>query len=529
MNRYYASFVDAKSAEIIQRVSLVMPLADELLSQGIISREAYSIIFAEKPSQNQMRMLYKFLSRGGDSVKSAFYHVLKKHEKYLVDELESGFTNEDMSHETQHSYSDTLDGGDGENMEVETLKQQWHKISQRWEKQLKDLLKDSALQSVGNGKLFLCTNEKYKIGDGCEGTKVYIGIKADGTEVAIKRMIKSDNEELKNEKSILRDPKLASCYIVKYVDFVEEGEFNYLALQLCEYDLDNYMECLRQKGEEVKTKALRKVAKDVLLGLQVLHNANVLHRDIKPGNVLLDVEGNARLADFGLSRRLNSGASTKYTSKAGTPGWEAAEILADENENDGKCRYKKSTDIQVAGMLVHYILSDGFHPFGRSALVLANIVMGKYSLHQNVLQDVEAKDLIEGMIQREPNQRLTIEEALSHPYFWNDKRRDMFLRKAGDEKAVQKFREADENLCRAVAKYTEGRSFSGWQSQMPKDPRMASIDKNLPDNLLGLLRYLRNSLVHNKQFFYEKNMFKDLFPDFFISALKLTKEMGWEA
>ena len=71
-------------------------------------------------------------------------------------------------------------------------------------------------------------------------------------------------------------------------------------------------------------------------------------------------------------------------------------------------------------MLVHYILSDGHHPFGRANRVEVNIMDGKYSLQR--ITDVEAEDLIKGMIPKDPKQRLTIKEAVEHPYFWDDER-----------------------------------------------------------------------------------------------------------
>ncbi|KAL6477055.1 hypothetical protein MHYP_G00155540 [Metynnis hypsauchen] len=403
------------------------------------------------------------------------------------------------------------------------LQESWYKTSKKRQEQLELLLEDPDLKKIG--KLFLSTKEKYRIGNGADGTQVYVGMKADGTEVAIKRMIKAKNEEIKNEMSLLRDINLESSYIVRYVDFEEEGEFNYLALHLCEFHLDEYMDELHQQGEEDRMKTLKKLARDVLFGLAVLHEAKVLHRDIKPRNVLIDVKGNARLADFGISRRLNRGESTRCTSRAGTRGWEAAEIL--ENEDEEKCRYKRSSDIQVVGMLVHYILSGGHHPFGRGNRVEVNIMDGNYSLQR--ITDVEAKDLIEGMIPKDPQQRLKIKDAVDHPYFWDDDRRDTFLNKVGDEEDVQKkWKSVDVKLHNAVKKYT---TFSDWKSKISEVVEQTKgvrpPDPSFTDDLRGLIRYLRNLLVHARVFFYQNNMFKDLFPDFFISAHKLAKEMGW--
>ena len=76
--------------------------------------------------------------------------------------------------------------------------------------------------------------------------------------------------------------------------------------------------------------------------------------------------------------------------------------------------------LKVAGMLIYYFLSGGEHPFGQEPRCQVNILDGKYNLGR--VQDVLAKDLIERMINADPEKRPRVEECLDHPYFWTNER-----------------------------------------------------------------------------------------------------------
>ncbi|KAK2916800.1 hypothetical protein Q8A67_001174 [Cirrhinus molitorella] len=573
MEHQHAMFLDMHYATLIQRVQSVMPIIDELYAKGLLHSEMYSEISSNPiSSQSKMRRLLNAVNSGGSAAKSALYKALKKNEPYLIEDLEGSSSQADPEKQVTELH----------HQKVETKKLQnktdrpendiirWTRSSVKYRSKIEGLLKDSSRKKIGN--IYFSKSNNYKIGSGGSGT-VYLGLKEDGTEVAIKRIIKDQQESkyFENELKHLQDLNLESKNIVRYVDLAEDEDFYYLALQLCEYDMEDYMENLRQEEQKDKDTALRRIVKEILLGLQVLHRAGVIHRDIKPGNVLIDSGKNARLADFGLSRKLEEGRSTVHTARAGTLGWEATEIL---NQDTG---YKISSDIQVAGMLVYYILSDGKHPFGDIKDREENIKKGQHSLED--LQDIVAKDLIEWMINIEPAERLTIDEVLRHPYFWDDDSKDAVLRKLGDRPEIQTYEtltklrklyiekghteETDpaaalnineafselkiENekkrndiltivgedlknlwkLFNTAEEVTKGKSFSNWQPVLLKI--WPDINKKLPEDILGLLRVLRNKLVHaNVRNEFEEEKIFDLFPDFFISLHRVAKVLNWK-
>ncbi|CAB1351716.1 unnamed protein product [Coregonus sp. 'balchen'] len=405
------------------------------------------------------------------------------------------------------------------------LQRKWHKVSKRWETQLEKLANmDSKVYTVGNLTL-IDEGNSFRIAKGSDGTEVFLGLKDDGTEVAIKRMIRSNYEILKNEEGFLRLPALDSTCIVRYMDFAEDRFFGYLALQLCEYTLDEYINTYLSKDD---THALIKITQEVLCSLRVLHcpTTKVLHRDIKPQNVLIDIKGNAKLADFGISRRLTVDQTTLYTIPAGTKCWMAKETL----DKIGS-RYKRSADIQVAGMLVYYILSGGHHPFedplGDELEHNRNIIKGTYTLEH--VSDEVAKDLIEWMITEDPEKRPTVEETLDHPLFWKPHRRVEYLRTVGNEEEVGKYRDADPELLEDLKQRAMAKTFCQWRSKLPSD-LMKKMDgkKPYPENMLGLLRFIRNLHEHYAEDLESVDLMK-MFPDLFGCVYMLAKKQGWNS
>ena len=241
----------------------------------------------------------------------------------------------------------------------------------------------------------------------------------DGSPVAVKAMLISSCKELAdNENDILSLVKTeGSPFIVNYREFLQQSLFMYLILDLCEESLKKHVE---SKSIRYLRKCGPRMIKQILSGLEFLHDHNILHRDLKPSNVLVDITGRMRLADFGLSRVLDDDQTTFNTFPGGTPGWippEVIEVMNAESKAEikKKGRFKKKSDVHVAGMIAFFILSGGEHPFGNPFDRMTNILEGK-PLNLENLEDLEVKDFISWMICKNICNRPDAREALCHRF-----------------------------------------------------------------------------------------------------------------
>ena len=177
-----------------------------------------------------------------------------------------------------------------------------------------------------------------------------------GTDVAVKLLVPPPaiaevaRERMRREVMAARD--LAHDNIVAVHDFLETDGASYVIMEYVDgLDVARHVE---QCGPLSPTEAIR-LGQEIALALDAAHRRGVLHRDVKPQNIMIDRSGKAKLADFG-SAKLDGQATMTHTGGVvGTLSYLAPEIL------QGR-RPDARSDVYALGLTLYYALTGGLPP-----------------------------------------------------------------------------------------------------------------------------------------------------------------------
>lgn len=361
------------------------------------------------------------------------------------------------------------------------------------------------------------------IGYGSHGTVVFKGY-YDGVPVAVKRMLANFYELAGHEVSLLQQSD-HHPNVIRYHCRERTEKFTYIVLELCTCSLADIIEGRgATTGESFSSPPLppeivqlqetpQRLLEQMTQGLAHLHELKLVHRDIKPHNILITPKGRLVISDFGLSKKLAEDQSFfNPTMQSGTVGWRAPEcILGEEaqklaqlSERRGpgtgapSLRLSRSVDIFALGCVFYYVLSGGEHPFGGRLHREMNIISDKVDLSR-VQDKPEAYDLISRMLDRRPERRPTSEQVLKHPYFWSAQKQVAFLQDLSD-----KFEIEDRKSHSTILDSFEMRRrviFEGkatWNRLLDAEvwQDLCAYRKYNPQSARDLLRALRNKRSH---------------------------------
>ncbi|KAL8443296.1 hypothetical protein Emag_005970 [Eimeria magna] len=233
-----------------------------------------------------------------------------------------------------------------------------------------------------------------------------------------KEKLEGDTQRLR--RALAEREVMASCqspFILQlYCSFQTQKELFFVTEFCPGGDLAALLRCHKRFSEDV----VRFVAVEVLLGLQHLQRQRVVYRDLKAANILVDLDGHCRLADFGLAKRL-TGQLKKTFSFCGSPEYLSPEVLLGTGHD-------QKVDLYSLGCLLFELLV-GVPPFfaANRNVMYIRIMQGRLSFPSSCEASPEARALVSRLLALEPLMRIGacggVEEVMQHRWFagvsWN--------------------------------------------------------------------------------------------------------------
>ncbi|KAG8741040.1 Cell cycle serine/threonine-protein kinase cdc5/MSD2 [Ceratobasidium sp. 414] len=243
--------------------------------------------------------------------------------------------------------------------------------------------------------------------------RVYEVLDARGGRHAVKCVAKTSLKSKKSRTKLYAEIKLHRALqhanIVGFEECFEDDENVYMALELCESG--SMMDMLRRRKRYTEPEA-RFFLIQVIGACHYMHAHQVIHRDLKLGNLFLDREMNVKVGDFGLAALIEKPGERKKTI-CGTPNYIAPEVLFDTANG-----HSFEVDTWSIGVIL-YTLVVGKPPFQTKDVktIYKRIRDNEYEFPPERPISPDAQNLISAILTPIPEERPTLMEILEHPFF----------------------------------------------------------------------------------------------------------------
>lgn len=226
-----------------------------------------------------------------------------------------------------------------------------------------------------------------------------------GMDTVLKRVValkvmRADAENEAVFQRRFRDEALHSAAlmhpnITTVFDYGEDDHLSFLVMELVE---GSTLSALIRENGPMSPTAVTSIVGQSALALGVAHEAGVVHRDVKPANVLLRPDGVVKLTDFGIARVMDASGHTRMGEMLGTPDYISPEQAQGEPASG-------ASDLYALGVVAHELLT-GDRPFDRGtpiATAMSHVNEPPPPLSDDVPEDL--RELIGALLEKKPEDR----------------------------------------------------------------------------------------------------------------------------
>ena len=162
-----------------------------------------------------------------------------------------------------------------------------------------------------------------------------------------------------------------------------------------------------EEDQSMPEEEIRKIAMQLVSAQHYLHSNRIIHRDMKPQNVLISANGVVKLCDFGFARAMSTNTQV-LTSIKGTPLYMSPELVKEQP-------YGNAADLWSLGVIL-YELFVGQPPFFTNNLMsLIKLIIKDPVKYPDTMSD-KFKDFQKGLLNKDPQRRLNWPNQLHHPF-----------------------------------------------------------------------------------------------------------------
>ncbi|KAF9539788.1 hypothetical protein EC957_004955 [Mortierella hygrophila] len=219
---------------------------------------------------------------------------------------------------------------------------------------------------------------------------------------------------IRGEIAILK--KLNHINIVKLYEVLDVAaeDSMYMVFELCELGALTEVTVGDKLGKIFTDSECRDVFQQMVLGIEYLHEHDIVHRDIKPDNLLRSADGTLKIVDFGVSEMFTKKGDDMIKKSAGSPAFMAPELCRSHGEVSGK-----PTDLWSMGITL-FCIRYGRLPFKSGSSFELQKMINENEPDLSDEQDPRFRTTITKLLEKDPSKRITLDELRNDPWLTND-------------------------------------------------------------------------------------------------------------